>query len=320
MYPTSWVFTACNQSSCFVLAIWLSWNPVKFSCNWDFLVTTFLEENIEGTISCIPFCFPVESSLLFWALPSHKGIHLSLRSKGFALVSSGCCAAKSDGPSALLWEFWTFVTCPYLKCGFSFIQDVQLDGGWGFVSLLVGRAEAALPDGVLNPECRCSVLFMCCWRGTWADCFVPYFFPTCETKHYGCKGLLKSPVRMAAPTLCAWARVETGTFFCFVSAGAEFAPFFPEMELKDGLAGFSGQESTMKITMLVLVLVWISAVLCVFSALFWCSFCSFYPKEERVVADTPKGCLKSKASYNLQCRFVSLCTLSTTALCFRSKY
>lgn len=91
MYPTSWVFTACNQSSCFVLAIWLSWNPVKFSCNWDFLVTTFLEENIEGTISCIPFCFPVESSLLFRALPSHKGLHLSLRSKGFALVSSGCC-------------------------------------------------------------------------------------------------------------------------------------------------------------------------------------------------------------------------------------
>ena len=120
-----------------LVAIWLSWNPVEFSRNWDFLVTTFLEENIEGTISCIPFCFPVESSLLFWALPSHKGLHLSPRSKGFALVSSGCCAAKSDGPSALLWEFWTFVTCPCLKCGFSIVLDVQLDGGWGFVSLLL---------------------------------------------------------------------------------------------------------------------------------------------------------------------------------------
>jgi len=70
-----------------------------------------------------------------------------------------------------------------------------------------------------------------------------------------------------------------------VSAGAEFAPFFPELEAKDGPAAFSGQESTWKITMLVLLLVRISAVLYLLSSFFWWGFCSFYPKEERVVAD-----------------------------------
>lgn len=83
---------------------------------------------------------------------------------------------------------------------------------------------------------------------------------------------------MAALTLCPWARVETGTFFCVVSAGAEFAPFCPELEVRDGLAGFSGQESTLKIMMLVLLLVWISAVLCVLSIPLLVGFLFFLPQ------------------------------------------
>lgn len=141
-------------------------------------------------------------------------------------------------------------------------------------------------DGVLNPKRWCSVLFMCCWQGTRAGCFVPCFSPAVKQSTTDAKGSLRA--QQAWLFLCSVLGLELGQehfFFCIVSAGAEFAPFFPELEVKDRLAGFSGQESTLKIMMLVLFLVWISAVLCVLSALFWWGFCYFYPKrgESRLI-------------------------------------
>ena len=64
---------------------------------------------------------------------------------------------------------------------------------------------------------------------------------------------------MAALILCPQAGGETGTFFLVLSAGAEFAPFLSDVELKDGPTCFSVQESSSKVMMLVLPLVWISA-------------------------------------------------------------
>lgn len=176
MYPAPWAFAVPNCSSRFVLAIWLSWNPLEGSWNWDCLVATFLEGNVEGTLSSIPFCFPVESSLLFQTLPSHKGLHLSLRSKSFALVSS----AKSYGPSALWWEFWTFVTCLCLKCRFSFTLDVLL-------------VELKQPHWSVGALCSAHAA---------GSSLCLLFFPSCETKPCGCRGLVKSRVSVAALMFC----------------------------------------------------------------------------------------------------------------------
>lgn len=64
-----------------------------------------LKGNTEGTMSCFPFCFPLETSLLFQVFHLKKSCHLSLRSKTVALVSCGCCAAESDGLSHYYGNF-----------------------------------------------------------------------------------------------------------------------------------------------------------------------------------------------------------------------
>lgn len=51
--------------------------------------------------------------------------------------------------------------------------------------------------------------------------------------------------------MCPWAAAEAGIHFCAASAGAEFAPFFPEHEVK----GWQVHKCTSKITMFGLLLV-----------------------------------------------------------------
>lgn len=64
--------------------------------------------------------------------------------------------------------------------------------------------------------------------GSWGRLFRPVFFPSCETKHYECKGLLKSTLSTAALTLCPRAGVRQEHFFalCLLVQNLHLCRFF----------------------------------------------------------------------------------------------
>lgn len=146
--------------------------------------------------------------------------------------------------------------------------------------------------------------------GIRAGSFVPYFSPVVKQSPLKAEGFLGA-VLMLWPQ----AAVEAGTFFGVLFPGTEFAPSLLEAELKNRLIGFSGQEYPWK--QWCWCYFWVSALLCMLSAVFWWGF-AFSPKRES--CGWYSWMMPKSTASNLKHRFVSLCSLGTTALPFRRKH
>lgn len=119
-----------------------------------FLRYYILKGNAEGRISCFPFCSPSGSSLLFQVFHLKKVVTCPWGVKQllwFLLVA----VQQSQMAFFIIKGIFAICYIPCLKCGFSFILDVQ----WDKARLL---CPVFLPSGETKPSESRGFLRSCC--------------------------------------------------------------------------------------------------------------------------------------------------------------